>query len=71
MSRPPCNRRIASRPKSNKNRPGSDSGEHYGQAGYTCQDDTEVKGHYMTKKKQEEQKKQPTWYTAFREAALQ
>ena len=54
------NRKGASRPKSNKYRPGSDSskrpkagsGERYWRAGYTRRDGTKVTGHYVTKKKQ-------------------
>jgi hypothetical protein len=51
------NRKGGSKPKSNKYRPGSDSsqrpeagtGERYWRAGYTRQDGTRVKGHYVNK----------------------
>lgn len=52
------NKGNASKPKSNKYRPSSDSkkrpeeggGERYWRAGYTRQDGTKVKGHYVNKK---------------------
>ena len=52
------NRKGGSKPKSNKNRPESDSskrpepggGERYWRAGYTRKDGTKVQGYYVTKR---------------------
>lgn len=54
------NCRSTSKPRSNKYRPGSDSGQppgagagqRYWRAGYTRRDGTHVKGHYVTKRSQ-------------------